>query len=182
MATNTPIQPQTRSKSAKSGTKPSSRHQLSRAVFDIFRRWGYLQATLDPLGQFLPPEPFPTPAPDGADSEAARAIYCGSIGAEFMHIPSPERRAWIERRLENDPPKSPANISRARILTGLIRADLFEQVIQQRYLGTKRFSLEGLTALIPFLDRGEWREPLGLRHEPSRPPQRHGQHHRPQIA
>ncbi|HLI78006.1 MAG TPA: 2-oxoglutarate dehydrogenase E1 component, partial [Acidobacteriaceae bacterium] len=40
-----------------------------------------------------------------------------------------------------------------RILSGLIRADIFEQVIQQRYLGTKRFSLEGLTALIPFLDQ-----------------------------
>ena len=32
-------------------------------VFDIFRRWGYLQATLDPIGQYLPPEPFPTTAP-----------------------------------------------------------------------------------------------------------------------
>ena len=154
MATNTPIQPQTKLKSAKSDTKPGAKHEPSReAVFDIFRRWGYLQATLDPLGQFLPPEPFPTPAPDGADSEAARAIYCGSIGAEFMHIPSPERRAWIEQRLESEPPKSPATISRARILTGLIRADIFEQVIQQRYLGTKRFSLEGLTALVPFLDQ-----------------------------
>ena len=149
MPTNTPTQPHTRPKSAKSEPKSASRD----SVFDIFRRWGYLQATLDPLGQFLPPEPFPTPAPDGPESEAARKIYCGSIGAEFMHIPSPERRAWIEERLESDPPKSPATISRARILTGLIRADLFEQVIQQRYLGTKRFSLEGLTALVPFLDQ-----------------------------
>ena len=149
MATNTPTQPQTRLKSAKSDTKATSRDN----TFDIFRRWGYLQATLDPLGQFLPPEPFPTPAPDGPDSEAARKIYCASIGAEFMHIPSPERRAWIEQRLESDAPSSPATLSRARILTGLIRADLFEQVIQQRYLGTKRFSLEGLTALVPFLDQ-----------------------------
>ena len=149
MATNTPTQPQTRLKSAKSDTKATSRDN----TFDIFRRWGYLQATLAPLGQFLPPEPFPTPAPDGPDSEAARKIYCASIGAEFMHIPSPERRAWIEQRLESDAPSSPATLSRARILTGLIRADLFEQVIQQRYLGTKRFSLEGLTALVPFLDQ-----------------------------
>jgi len=149
MATNTPTQPQTRLKSAKSDTKATSRDN----TFDIFRRWGYLQATLDPLGQFLPPEPFPTPAPDGPDSEAARKIYCASIGAEFMHIPSPERRTWIEQRLESDAPSSPATLSRARILTGLIRADLFEQVIQQRYLGTKRFSLEGLTALVPFLDQ-----------------------------
>jgi 2-oxoglutarate dehydrogenase E1 component len=149
MPTNTPTQPQTKLKTTKIDAKSSSRD----SVFDTFRRWGYLQATLDPLGQFLPPEPFPTPAPDGADSEAARKIYCGSIGAEFMHIPSPERRAWIEQRLESEPPQSPATLSRARILTGLIRADLFEQVIQQRYLGTKRFSLEGLTVLVPFLDQ-----------------------------
>jgi len=121
------------------------------ATFDIFRRWGYLQASLDPLGQYLPPEPFPTPAPDGADSEEARRYYCGSIGAEFMHIPSNEKRAWIQEQLEQDFTATAA--TKARILTGLIRSDIFEQVIQQRYLGTKRFSLEGLTVLIPFLDQ-----------------------------
>ena len=118
-------------------------------TFDIFRRWGYLQATLDPLGQYLPPEPFPTPAPEGADSAEARKFYCGSIGAEFMHIPSPERRAWIQARLEQ-PFTAP---NPAQVLTALIKADIFEQVIQQRYLGTKRFSLEGLTALIPYLEQ-----------------------------
>jgi 2-oxoglutarate dehydrogenase E1 component len=138
--------------------KPTTESTLSReAVFDIFRRWGYLQASLDPLGQYLPPEPFPTPAPDGPDAEEARRYYCGPIGAEFMHIPSPERRAWIQERLEKDIPadQAPANglITQSRILTDLIRADLFEQVIQQRYLGTKRFSLEGLTVLTPFLDQ-----------------------------
>ena len=85
------------------------------------------------------------------------AYYCGPIGAEFMHIPSPERRAWIQERLEKDiaPSQAAANglIDQRRILSDLIRADLFEQVIQQRYLGTKRFSLEGLTVLIPFLDQ-----------------------------
>ena len=119
------------------------------ATFDFFRRWGYLQASLDPLGQFYPPEPFPTPAPEGPDADEARRIYSSSIGAEFMHIASPEKRAWIEQQLESDfTAPNPA-----RILTGLIRADIFEQVIQQRYLGTKRFSLEGLTVLIPFLDQ-----------------------------
>jgi 2-oxoglutarate dehydrogenase E1 component len=151
MATTTPPQP--KPKSAKSPTPNPAREALTakEATFDIFRRWGYLQATLDPLGQFLPPEPFPTPAPDGPDSEAARRIYCSTIGAEFMHIPSPEKRAWIQARLEGTADQ--ATINPARILTGLIRADIFEQVIQQRYLGTKRFSLEGLTALVPFLDQ-----------------------------
>ncbi len=118
-------------------------------VFDIFRRWGFLQATLDPLGQYLPAEPFPTPAPDGEVSTEARHFYCGSIGVEFMHIAAPEKRAWIQAQMER--PYTAADPK--RILTGLIRADVFEQVIQQRYLGTKRFSLEGLTALIPFLDQ-----------------------------
>jgi 2-oxoglutarate dehydrogenase E1 component len=133
----------------KKTTKTSAPNPAREATFDIFRRWGYLQATLDPLGQYLPPEPFPTPAPDGPDAEEARSFYCSSIGAEFMHIPSPEKRAWIQQRLESVPPA----VDQRRILTNLIRADLFEQVIQQRYLGTKRFSLEGLTVLIPFLDQ-----------------------------
>ncbi|HEV2578153.1 MAG TPA: 2-oxoglutarate dehydrogenase E1 component [Acidobacteriaceae bacterium] len=138
--------------------KPSTESTLPReAVFDIFRRWGYLQASLDPLGQYLPPEPFPTPAPDGPDAQEARRYYCGSIGAEFMHIPSAERRAWIQERLEDptrlDAGPGPGIIDQKRILSDLIRADLFEQVIQQRYLGTKRFSLEGLTVLTPFLDQ-----------------------------
>src|SRR3954451_20274771 len=119
------------------------------ATFDIFRRWGYLQASLDPLGQYLPPEPFPTPAPEGEFAAEARSYYCGTIAAEFMHIPSPEKRQWLQERMEQRPPKP----NQAQILTQLIHADLFEQVIQSRYLGTKRFSLEGLTALIPFLDR-----------------------------
>jgi 2-oxoglutarate dehydrogenase E1 component len=118
-------------------------------VFDIFRRWGYLQASLDPLGQYLPPEPFPTPAPEGEFAAQGRRFYCGTIAAEFMHIPSPEQRQWLEQRMEQQPPKP----DQALILTQLIRADIFEQVIQSRYLGTKRFSLEGITALIPFLDR-----------------------------
>jgi 2-oxoglutarate dehydrogenase E1 component len=146
--TPTPSKPSTSVKTSpasNNGTAATTRE----TTFDIFRRWGYLQASLDPLGQYLPPEPFPTPAPDGADSEEARRYYCGSIGAEFMHIPSPEKRSWIQEQLERDLPAADT----ARILTGLIHADIFEQVIQQRYLGTKRFSLEGLTVLIPFLDQ-----------------------------
>ncbi len=117
--------------------------------FDIFRRWGYLQATLDPLGQYLPPEPFPTPVPEGEFAAQARGFYCGSIGAEFMHIANTAQRQWLQEQMEQTPPQP----DQTRILTNLIRADIFEQVIQSRYLGTKRFSLEGLTVLIPFLDQ-----------------------------
>ena len=119
------------------------------AVFDIFRRWGYLQASLDPLGQYLPPEPFPTPAPEGDLAAEARSFYCGSIGAEFMHIADNTQRQWLQDQMEQAPPAS----GQAHILSDLIRADIFEQTIQSRYLGTKRFSLEGLTVLIPFLDQ-----------------------------
>jgi 2-oxoglutarate dehydrogenase E1 component len=128
----------------KAVTDPDQRE----AVFDIFRRWGYLQATLDPLGQYLPPEPFPTPAPESEHASTARAFYCGTIGLEFMHIPNAEQRQWLQQKMEQPAPKP----GQARILSDLIRADILEQVIQSRYLGTKRFSLEGLTALIPFLD------------------------------
>jgi 2-oxoglutarate dehydrogenase E1 component len=119
-------------------------------IFDIFRRWGYLQASLDPLGQFLPPEPFPiTTVPEGEIAAEARSYYCGNFAVEFMHIPSLEQRQWLQEQLERPAPKP----DQKHVLTQLIRADVFEQVIQQRYLGTKRFSLEGLTVLIPFLDQ-----------------------------
>ncbi len=123
-------------------------------VFDVFRRWGYLQAQLDPLGQELAPLPLPEDLPPGAREEdiaAAKRTYCGTVGAEFMHIPDRKRREWVAARLEKAPRKLAAAEQRT-ILSQLIRADLFEQVIQSRYLGTKRFSLEGVTALIPFLD------------------------------
>ncbi len=118
-------------------------------VFDIFRRWGYLQAWLDPLGQYLPPEPFPVAVPEGEFAAEARGYYCGTFGVEFAHIVNTEQRQWLQERIEQ-PTRRP---DQAHVLTQLIRADLFEQVVQSRYLGTKRFSLEGLTILIPFLDQ-----------------------------
>lgn len=128
---------------------PPANQQERETTFDIFRRWGYLQASLDPLGQYLPPEPFPVAVPEGDFAAEARSYYCGNFAAEFMHIPSPEQRQWLQEQLEQPTPKPDQKL----VLTQLIRADLFEQVIQQRYLGTKRFSLEGLTVLIPFLDQ-----------------------------
>jgi 2-oxoglutarate dehydrogenase E1 component len=117
-------------------------------IFDAFRRWGYLEANLDPLGLF---EPLKHPDLEGLTGEAAeeaRRIYCGTVGADFMHLQEPERRRWIIDRLE-----APAGeVDQRKILERLIRADLFEQLLQARYLGSKRFSLEGVTVLIPLLD------------------------------
>jgi 2-oxoglutarate dehydrogenase E1 component len=116
-------------------------------VFDAYRRWGYLEANLDPIG-FFTPQRHPDLARAGAAAEQARNLYCGTIGAEFMHLMDPARREWIAERIEREPPA----VNQPRILEQLIRADVFEQVLQSRYLGTKRFSLEGVTALIPLLD------------------------------
>jgi 2-oxoglutarate dehydrogenase E1 component len=116
-------------------------------VFDLFRRWGYLEADLDPL-KFLRSETHPELRIDNEFAEEARRFYCGSVGAEFVHIPDPERRSWIQERMEG----AQTGIDQTDALDQLIRADLFEQVLQQRYLGSKRFSLEGVTALIPLVD------------------------------
>jgi 2-oxoglutarate dehydrogenase E1 component len=125
----------------------TSSHQREQ-TYDAFRRWGYLQAHLDPLEQYLTPLPVPELDLDNEYVADARRIYCGPIGAEFMHIPNRDRREWLAQRLESEAPA----VDEAHILNLLARADIFEQVIQSRYLGTKRFSLEGVTALIPFLD------------------------------
>ena len=118
-------------------------------IFDAFRRWGFLQASLDPLGQNLKPQAFAElDEPTGAAAEEARRIYCGSIGAEFMYITDPEQRRWIIERLESEAPAT----DRERILSMLLRSEIFEQTLQSRYLGTKRFSLEGVASLIPALD------------------------------
>ncbi len=116
-------------------------------VFDAFRHWGFLEADLDPLGS-LQPIPYPELQIEGDLAQQARRAYCGTVGAEFMHISDPERRRWIQERMEGPQ----ANVDQNYALDQLIRADLFEQVLQQRYLGTKRFSLEGVTALIPLID------------------------------
>ncbi|MGH9602874.1 MAG: 2-oxoglutarate dehydrogenase E1 component, partial [Terriglobales bacterium] len=104
-------------------------------VFDSFRRWGYLEADLDPLKHF-PPQPHPELEMSGEAATQARKIYCGTIGAEFMHLPEPERRRWIQERLEAPAPKE----DQTRILERILGADVFEQVLQTRYLGTKRYS------------------------------------------
>jgi 2-oxoglutarate dehydrogenase E1 component len=117
-------------------------------VFAAFRRWGYLQARLDPLAR-LPPLPHPElDAATGPAAERARRLYCGAIGIETEHIPQRERRLWLAEAMEAPEPV----FDRRRVLERLVKAEHFEQVLQSRYLGSKRFSLEGVTSLIPLLD------------------------------
>ena len=116
-------------------------------TFDAFRRWGYLEADLDPLG-YLGPESRPELQINGPAAREARKVYSGTVGVEFMHISDPERRTWIQERMEG----AQSSVDHEHLLDQLIRAEIFEKVLQQRYLGSKRFSLEGVTALIPLVD------------------------------
>jgi len=147
MADRSPLQVEQPQKDLQALRKSTGSDAERQRVFDAFRRWGYYQAQLDPLGYFGPQE-HPDLKLSGPAAEQARRIYCGTIGVEFMHLPEVERREWIAERIEG-----PAlEVDQKKILERLIRADLFEQVLQSRYLGSKRFSLEGVTALIPLLD------------------------------
>jgi 2-oxoglutarate dehydrogenase E1 component len=80
-------------------------------------------------------------------------IYCGSIGSEFMHIVSTDIRRWFLNRLENEhiPDQFNADTKRA-LLKQLTAAEGIERYLHQRFVGQKRFSLEGAEALIPILD------------------------------
>src|SRR5512146_862181 len=118
-------------------------------ILDAFRRWGYLAADLDPLHRHLQPVKVPALQVSGPEAERARRIYCGTIGADFAHIADDERRAWIAERMESEVTQA---LDPAFLLERLARAEVFEQVLQARYLGTKRFSIEGIAALIPLLD------------------------------
>jgi 2-oxoglutarate dehydrogenase E1 component len=120
-------------------------------IYDVFRRWGYLDANLNPFGGPIGggfPEVRATHI-KGAAATEARRIYCGSIGAEFMHLPQQDRREWIQEQMES---AAPQTVDRRWLADRLLQTDLFEQILQTRYLGTKRYSGEGATALIPLLD------------------------------
>src|SRR5271156_1137484 len=101
-------------------------------VWDAFRRWGYLQANLDPLGD-MAPVPMPELEVTGPEAEAARRIYCGTIGVEFMHMPEREKREWIQARMEADAPEA----DRARMLGWLVGAENFAEVGRAGDLGRR---------------------------------------------
>jgi len=85
--------------------------------------------------------------------ERLRATYCGSVGVEFTHIQDPGRKTWIQRRLEETRNRTPLEREeRLRVLEMLSRAELFERFLHTKFVGQKRFSLEGAESLIPLLD------------------------------
>ncbi len=80
-----------------------------------------------------------------------RDSYCRTIGVEYMHIQDPQERLWIQDRIEIPSPKVPRE-EQLRILRRLNAAEAFEHFLQTKYVGQKRFSLEGGESVIPILD------------------------------
>jgi 2-oxoglutarate dehydrogenase E1 component len=79
--------------------------------------------------------------------------YCGSLGVEYMHIPNLEERRWIQHRIETFD-SEPENSSQFKkwLLQRLTAAEVFERLLHNKYVGQKRFSLEGSDSLIPLLN------------------------------
>jgi 2-oxoglutarate dehydrogenase E1 component len=142
-----------------------------------YRDLGHLMACLDPLATCPAEHPLLTLeafnlSPQDLDREfftrrlaasrratlkeiiqALKETYCRSIGVEFMHLQDPSERRWLLDRME--PLRNRPGLdseSKQRILNRLVRAALFEQFLNKKYVGVTRFSLEGGDALIPALD------------------------------
>ena len=156
-------------------------HDSIRALMLIraYRVRGHLYARLDPLGLHEPehhPELDPATYGFGEDDwdrpifidgvlgrehatmreiEAAlHDIYSSSIGVEFMHIQDPDQKAWIQRRIEQPLNRTQfTERGRRAILERLTEAEVFEHFLDRKYIGTKRFGLEGGEALIPALEQ-----------------------------
>ncbi len=85
--------------------------------------------------------------------ELLKDTYCGAIGVEFMHIQDPTKREWLKQRMEEK--RNRAQLDRAEqlhVLEKLQEATLFEAFLHRKFLGQKRFSLEGGEVIIPLLD------------------------------
>jgi len=80
--------------------------------------------------------------------------YCGSIGYEYMHISNPEERVWLRKRIEgNENEIQFTKNGKEAILNKLIQAEGFEKFLATKYVGTKRFGLDGAESLIPALEQ-----------------------------
>jgi len=146
------------------------------SLINMYRVRGHLIANLDPLGTTAPelhPELDPLTfgltifdldrsfVTDGLAGEPVlrlgeiieilRDAYCRTIGVEYMHIQDPEQKRWIQAQIEG---RSSALSSEEQwhILERLNAAEAFERFLHTRYIGQKRFGLEGAEAAIAFLD------------------------------
>ncbi|ABM44563.1 2-oxoglutarate dehydrogenase E1 component [Bartonella bacilliformis] len=145
-----------------------------------FRTRGHLLAQLDPLRLIKNPEECKELSPEAygfspADYERPifidnvlgleyatipqileilKRTYCSTIGVEYMHIADPAQKAWIQERIEGSNKQSAfTQEDKKTILDKLIEAEGFEQFLDTKYKGTKRFGLDGGEALIPALEQ-----------------------------
>ncbi len=149
-----------------------------RKLVTAYRSRGHLGANLDPLAMATPPNapdldlPFHQLSQDDLDVEfstgaffgpermtlrdllsALRATYSSTIGAEFMHISDAIQRNWIYRRMESTAGKFGYSATqKKRLLERLTAAEGLERYLHTKFVGQKRFSLEGGDSLIPLLD------------------------------
>ncbi len=80
--------------------------------------------------------------------------YCDNIGVEYLYIQEPAHRAWIQERIEQAENRTEFSVSgRRAILERLIAAESFERFLDKKYIGTKRFGLEGAETMIPALEQ-----------------------------
>ncbi|MCH8477544.1 MAG: 2-oxoglutarate dehydrogenase E1 component [Wenzhouxiangella sp.] len=85
--------------------------------------------------------------------DICRRTYCGSIGVEYMHIADTTQRRWLQQRLESTRGNyTPSQEERLRLLEKLTAAEGMEKYLHSKYVGQKRFSLEGGESLIPLFD------------------------------
>ncbi len=83
-----------------------------------------------------------------------RKIYCSTIGAQYMHISDPKEKVWIRERFEKDDNKLNFTTNgKKAILNKIIQAEGFEKFLATKYVGTKRFGLDGAESLIPALEQ-----------------------------
>jgi len=148
-------------------------------LINAYRFRGHRQAHLDPLNQYDRPEVaeldpefhglsaadldqvFNTGSLQGPDKATLREIldivrttYCGTIGADYMHIVETSQKRWIQQRLELSRAKPAFDAEkRKRILERTIAAGALEEYLHTKYVGQKRFSLEGGESAIVLLDQ-----------------------------
>ncbi|GGO70279.1 2-oxoglutarate dehydrogenase subunit E1 [Bowmanella pacifica] len=116
-----------------------SHHELSEADFDTVYKLGSFAIGQDSMAL-------------GELFKSLNRTYCGSIGAEYMHITNTEQKRWIQQRLESVQAKPEFDReTKVNILKGLVAADGMEKYLGSKFPGAKRFSLEGGDALIPML-------------------------------
>jgi 2-oxoglutarate dehydrogenase E1 component len=83
-----------------------------------------------------------------------RRTYCETIGVEFMHVNSPDEKAWLQERIEGpDKEISFTRVGKRAILNKLVEAEGFEKFIDVKYTGTKRFGLDGAESMVPALEQ-----------------------------